>query len=367
MTSHEPMKITFALTGYAPRPVGGYKVVFQYANHLAERGHDITIISSRGLRLDGGAGTRDVRALLERSWAHARQEWQTRVRHEGSPWFALHPDVTIRSAIGVPRYRPEPGERVIATAVGTARWVADTVAGTGAHGYYFIQHFEDWAAPREVVEQTWRLGLTNLVIAPWLVEHGDELGVETVLVPNGIDTTEFTPGPPIAERPLQVMGLVSQHEFKRPDVMADVMHQVAQARPAASFVAFGPHERDERLDAEVTYLHDPERTQLVEAFQRSRVYVCSSDAEGFGLPPAEATLCGAACVSTRNGGVDSYGEGFIRFAEPGDAQGLAEAVVDLLDDAAQAQRRADAGRDHIRTAFSLETAGDTFERALRHA
>lgn len=365
MTSDEPLKITFALTGYAPRPVGGYKVVFQYANHLAERGHDVTILSSRGLRLDGGAGTRDARALLQRSWAHVRQEWQSRVRHEPSPWFPLHPGITIRSAIGVPHYRPEPGERLIATAVGTARWVAEAVTGTGAHGYYFIQHFEDWAAPLDVVEQTWRLGLTNLVIAPWLVERGRELGVETVLVPNGIDTAEFTAGPAIAERPLQVMGLVSQQEFKRPDVMAEVMRRVAQQRPDATFVAFGPNERDDRLDPGVTYLLDPERAQLVEAFQQSRVYVCTSDAEGFGLPPAEATLCGAACVSTRNGGVDSYGEGFIRFAELGDAQGLADAVVDLLDDADEAQRRADAGRDHILATFSLATAGETFERALR--
>lgn len=32
------MKITFVLQGYSKHPIGGGKMVFEYANRLAERG-----------------------------------------------------------------------------------------------------------------------------------------------------------------------------------------------------------------------------------------------------------------------------------------------------------------------------------------
>ena len=38
------MRVTFLLPGSARFPVGGYKVVYEYANHLCERGHQVTVV-----------------------------------------------------------------------------------------------------------------------------------------------------------------------------------------------------------------------------------------------------------------------------------------------------------------------------------
>ena len=37
------MKVVFLLPGSGHRPVGGFKVVYEYANHLAARGHQVEI------------------------------------------------------------------------------------------------------------------------------------------------------------------------------------------------------------------------------------------------------------------------------------------------------------------------------------
>jgi hypothetical protein len=37
------MRITFVVPGYAHKAVGGIRVVYNYANGLAARGHDVTV------------------------------------------------------------------------------------------------------------------------------------------------------------------------------------------------------------------------------------------------------------------------------------------------------------------------------------
>ena len=37
-------KIFFVLPGYSRRPIGGYKIIYQYANKLAEDGYKVNIV-----------------------------------------------------------------------------------------------------------------------------------------------------------------------------------------------------------------------------------------------------------------------------------------------------------------------------------
>lgn len=41
------MRITFILPDVTPIPNGGVKVVYEYANHLAARGHTVTVVHPR--------------------------------------------------------------------------------------------------------------------------------------------------------------------------------------------------------------------------------------------------------------------------------------------------------------------------------
>lgn len=43
------MKITFILPGYPWKPIDGFRVVYEYANRLVARGHEVTVVHPRRL------------------------------------------------------------------------------------------------------------------------------------------------------------------------------------------------------------------------------------------------------------------------------------------------------------------------------
>jgi hypothetical protein len=76
------MRVTFVLPAYPRYPIGGYRVVYEYANRLVERGHQVSVLHVRripnrgpvpaGLRLGRlrrlAADLRDLASKPEVRW-----------------------------------------------------------------------------------------------------------------------------------------------------------------------------------------------------------------------------------------------------------------------------------------------------------
>ena len=341
--------VTFVLPGPPERPIGGYKVVYAYASHLAEQGHSVTIYQPRV-----PAGARYIIEpddRLHRSVETLRRVRQARSYVKRMParpsWFDLDPAVHVRNSVRLSPRQIQASDAIVATAVHTAPLVAAAVMRQRCKGIYFLQHFETWAAPLAFVESTWQLPLTRVVIAPWLAEKGRELGVPTILVPNAIDAAEFPPGPPISERGIAVLALVSSAPFKRTDLVVSVMRQLDAQFEGFTGATFGTCERPAGLPESVTHYFDPPRERLVSLYADSRIYLCASDSEGWHLPAAEAMATGAALVSTDNGGVRAYADSAALFAPVGDATALGDAALGLLQDDARCQELASRGQQQI--------------------
>lgn len=105
------MKITFVLPRLMPRPTGGGKIVYQYANALAEAGHEIEVLHPRTLflwrfRHTPAARLRSLAAdcakLMGVGEAMAGQGHRACV-----PWMKMHPRVKISVVPALyPRYVP---------------------------------------------------------------------------------------------------------------------------------------------------------------------------------------------------------------------------------------------------------------------
>jgi L-malate glycosyltransferase len=80
------------------------------------------------------------------------------------------------------------------------------------------------------------------------------------------------------------------------------------------------------------------------------VFIVPSEYEGWGLPGSEAMCCGAALVSTRNGGVDAYAidDETACLVDPGRPNQIADAVVKLLEHERYRRVIATKGNSHIR-------------------
>ncbi|AZZ55632.1 glycosyltransferase family 4 protein [Rathayibacter iranicus] len=358
------MRLDFVLTGWARRPKGGYKVIYEYANELARGGDEVTIHHCAGLlasvpgkSLPSLFWLRAIRATVE-PWARRL------VGRAPIPWMEIDSRVRLRFHLRAPhRLRTD---LVIATAVDTAPTVERLARRASAPGVYFIQHFEDWAAPKEWVEQTWRLPLKKIVISDWLSSIGDDLGVKTTLVHNGFAAERFPRGAPIAERPRLVLCLLSTTPYKRPDLVRAIFERLHTTDPSIVCAAFGVSERPSDLPPHVVYRRNPAQAELQRLYQDARVFICTSDYEGFGLPPAEALLSGASVVSTDIGGVRSYARNIFIFAPVGSAEALSAAALDLLGDPERAQSMVDAGYP-VLAARTIEAAAREFRAALVEA
>lgn len=354
-SSSEPRadrRVYFVFPGFSEKPVGGYKVAYEYANFLAGiDGVEVELIYAATFRLLGRSIPSRFKAL-----AGAVRSWlQSRLRGGVVPWFPVHPGIRVRNSWRIPRIHLESSDVAVATAAQTAPSVAKWSRNSGM-GSYFIQHWETWSSTVDFVEYTWRLPLRRIAIAPWLVSIANERQLDVTLIPNAIDPSAFPAGPPIKDRPLGVLALVSEESFKRTDLVVEVFRTLQRRNVAFSGATFGTCARPEGLPEAITHYRLPSKARLQELYQTSRVYFCASDAEGWHLPPAEAMMSGTAVASTDIGGVRAYAEGVALFSPPGDSVALSSNVERLLVDPSEAQSRATAGRMRLLTYLPTDAA-----------
>lgn len=90
------------------------------------------------------------------------------------------------------------------------------------------------------------------------------------------------------------------------------------------------------------WVTDAERAVLL---RDAAVFAFPSVYEGFGLPVLEAMAAGVPVVATAAGAVPEVAGGAARIVDVGDADAFAGGLDELLDDGAEAERLAAAGRD----------------------
>ncbi|MFJ4037652.1 glycosyltransferase family 4 protein [Microbacterium sp. NPDC090007] len=339
-------RVHIVLLGVSATPIGGYKVAYEYANALARLGTPVTVWHSHALVGFHGSKFSWSRALRPAVgwWLRgAGVFW----RKHGVPWFRFEPRVEVRATAWLPPVRSRQGDAILATAVETTPFVGRLGHKSGARTAALIQHFETWAEERSHILHGWSQVDERIVIAPWLQDLCDEAGMSSVYLPNALEVPAFPPGPLLEERPLRVLSLLSPHTYKRPDVVMAALTALIDDRRDVEAVAFGQTARPDQLDGRIRYIQDPPHDTLTELYRSSRVYMCGSDAEGWHLPPAEASLSGAAVVSTDIGGVRASMSDDALYAPPGDPQALAEQVMEALDNPAAAQARVDRARKRL--------------------
>ena len=140
------MKLTFL----APhiRIAGGVRAILTYADRLAGRGHDVTVV-----------------VPAKRPWL----AWWRNVRGQGPDWI---PGFRARVR-WVSRWDPArlPGaDALVATAWQSADAVARAPASAGAK-FYFAQHDESlYHGDPQRVDATYALPLRKVVISTWLAD-----------------------------------------------------------------------------------------------------------------------------------------------------------------------------------------------------
>jgi len=357
------MKVVFVTA--AADMSGGARVIAIYAERLAARGHEVSII------------TRPNRQYTLRE--KARTWLRGQKLHNNKPYGPSHYDnLKNVNVVRVNEYRainandvPD-ADVVIATWWETAEWVAALPPRKGAKAY-FIQHYEihvNQDATR--VNATWRLPLHKIIIAHWLVELAKLKFEDTdiSLVPNAVDFKQFT-APPRSKQPVPTVGLMySTTEFKGCDISLTAIELVRQKLHNLKLVAFGHAEPSPQLPlpkySEFTLL--PPQDKIKDVYAKCDVWIVGSRSEGFGLPILEAMACRTPVVATHTGAAPELtapgGGALVPIEDPRTMAKEIERILKLPTD--QWRHMSDVAYTTA-TRYSWDDATDLFEAALKTA
>jgi len=204
-----------------------------------------------------------------------------------------------------------------------------------------------------------------------LAEHHFNLP-DVQLIPNGVDIMHFQPASSDTsfDELSQVVICVSGLRYEKGiDVLLQAWHLVHKQAPQARLIIVGKGSLQSQLErmADVLGIADRVdftglRDDISELLHSSGLAVLPSRWEGMPNAVLEAMSCGLPCVATRVSGSEdiiSHGVNGL-LVEPEDYQGIAQALLTLLNDPLLSQKYGHAARETIERHYSLEQVMDRY-------
>ena len=351
------MHITFVVNSFSRQPTGGLKIIYQYANHFAERGHTVTIVFcvSNPVAKYEGKVPYAVRYMAQKA-----------IVQKGPRWYPLDNRVKKIYTTAMTAQTIPDGDAVFATAIGTARPVADLPSCKGKK-YYLIQDFENWSCSDDEVYATYNLGMTNIPIAKWLADIVQEkTGKEPYYIPNAIDTDLFHVKTENRLRyPHSIAMIYQRGEHKGFQYGYQVCLKLKENYPDLRCHIFGLSKREPEWPQWIKYTENATQEQLVGIYNSVSVFLCSCVEEGFGLCGSESIACGCAFATTGYRGVYTYAknEENALISPVKDVDAMYKNVCRLFDDGELRTRLSQKGRKDIEK-MSWNNAFDKMDRLI---
>ena len=279
-------------------PVGGYKVVYEYANMFAAAGYDVVIAYSHA-RCHYTSPWKYIYSFTGYCYRRLRGQLQ------GGKYFNFHKNVRKKYCyrFSLPWLNLNSNDIVVATAYDTAVELNFVKRVPNERKCYLIQDHELWTASSEQLAESYNYGMHNIVIAPWLKHKVEESGAQAICITNGFNFDEFKLSRDIDSRDrynIVMMNHILDHK-RCIDAWA-ALDIVKKAIPELHVTMFGTYPFPTDLPEWYEYHENPTKQELNDVYNSGAIYVAASDFEGFGLTIGEAMICGCAVVCTNNGG-----------------------------------------------------------------
>lgn len=385
------MKITFLLNQM--HTGGGVRVVFEYANRLQKKNHQVSIVYpaidlARLKRLPFGAFVVELVALCVQN---------TIRRGHQQPFDTA--SLLIKVPVLYPRFmklieRSIPDADVIVATAWETTYAVNELGADKGEKFYFVQSYEIWdlwnetacwkaarklkrgdekcslamaavtpekkslKKSKELADRAFKLPLKKITIAEWLRHLIEDKFGEHVegVIPNGVNFEIFFKEGSHREESREVNVLMPYRpaKFKGFQDGLDAFERIRMRHPNAHFEVFGIRPRVvgrlRKLPEWIDFHHIKSDAQLRALYNKAHIFVLPSWIEGFPLPPMEAMACGCAVVTTDAGGVSDY----LRNGETAlivpiqDPAALAQSVCKLIEDEGERRRVAKNGYSLIK-------------------
>ncbi len=320
--------VTFLLPGGSKEPIGGYKVVYEYANRLINDGYNVNIILPATLLWKEQSLKEKVKGIIRFFYFGIFKN-----KYLPYNWFPLNKNIKIHWVPTLEeKYIPE-SNYIFATAWQTAEYL-NKYSNLKVKKFYLIQHYELWGCSEERLLNTWKMPLKKIVIASWLQEKAKEIKEKVYLINNGLDFNKFDRDIYIEDRnPKSILLLYHEFEWKGFKYGLEALKIVKEKYGDIEITCFGAFKNPKNLPSWINYYYSPSQKKLRELYNNASIFVGTSLGEGWGLTVSEAMQCGCAVVCTDVVGYKEVAHQYktALLCESKNGKALAENIIKLIN------------------------------------
>ena len=358
-----PLRISWVLprTGLS----GGVKSTRLLAEAMVARGHDVTIAY-----LEAGdspwPSPLHLGSFARRAIKAFRQPNNDPTDHHLVASTAKLVPVAGNEVL--PSHVPD-SDFVIGTWWETLEWMRSWPVSKGIQAH-FIRHYETFGGDPERVKAVYRERTLKFVIARWLQrlmvqEYGHP---QAVLVPNGVDWSQFN-SEPRSKSIVPTVGLqYSQVKWKDTATAFEAIRIAQRTVPELRVIAFGnkPLLPTDEAPKHLEFFLRPPQDQIPQLYRRADCWIVSSITEGFGMPGLESAACRCPVVSTRCGGPEDYvhdgSNGYL--VDVGNPHQMAQRLIDVVTQSDPDWRKMSEASFSVARTFNWERSAEILEEAL---
>jgi glycosyltransferase involved in cell wall biosynthesis len=385
---------------------GGYKVIFELANGLVDRGHEVTITA-----LGGDHSWFPLKAQLN----YVKPPWPIKLLSPLLKVLLKRParyyetlTLTQKLKMGFePDLVKALAENTPDCDINVATWFPTAFAvyrsGKGVP-VYLCQDFDHLAQERgpyftKMFHESLYLPFNIITISGWLKKWIKEnYGKDSDVIADGIDHEIFYPREnifsktdisikesdkkesdksdknkklgPETTRP-NIMGIFRGLSYKGDQDLIDALNMVAWDYGDINLIAVGKKEvlenllKKEELNFSFNTFSGVSDHKMAQLYSSSDIFAFPSHIEGFGLPPLEAMACETPVVTADCLGVRDYivsGENAI-MVPPKNPEALAKAIIKILSDN-ELQEKFRANGLETAARYTWEQGVEDFEKSL---
>ena len=351
------MKIAFILNGPSTVPIGGHKVVYEYANAMAQKGHKVTIYFD----CEGGRNIYGIPPIVMyfRRWIIGKYKIK---------WFSLEKQISLCPCREINQQNVGKNDIIVTTAVVPAKKAYENLSKKNKI-INLVQGYETWCLPEKDLQWIFKQGKKNIVVAQWLKEKMQEDAREkTIYIPNGIDLNFWRVKNSIEKRDAKSIAMLySVLETKGSQYGILALEKVKQKYSELHVTFFGTTPRSDNIPEWVHYVENASPEQVFEIYNNAAIYLNPSLGEGFGLTNIESMACGCALITTNYDAVKDYAvhESNAIVTEIKNVEQMVNALEYLIEKNIQRIEIAQAGNEMVNKRFQWEQSFQEFEKVLK--
>lgn len=316
------------MPGGSPKPIGGYKVVYEYANRFVQDGYDVHIMMPMSLSFWESNVVEKLKVVP--------RYFQNLLTGKFKPrWFPLDERVKLHLVPSLLECFAPRTDAYIATSIHTSEYLNRYKRVSNNCKFYLIQDFENWHTSDERVIETYKFDMHKICISNWLAEIVRSAGVGCTVIQNGFDFEKFRLTLPIDEKNKFSIAMMYHKDARKGCVYSfEALSIVKQRYPQLRVELFGASKPSEQLPNWCCFHLMPSAELHNRIYNDSAIYIASSIMEGWGLTIGEAMMRGAAIVcSDTDGFKEMVEDGHSALISPiKDPAHMAENIIRLIED-----------------------------------